>query len=75
MEMEREFIGQANHVFKNSSITFITVDAVSIGKSEQLESFVSIQKEDSEDSIIIHSIEQLKQLNALVIKAFSWMEE
>lgn len=71
--MSRELTGQANHVFSEDEITSIKVYVIE-PEDERMEPFVSVANESGE-GVIIHSLEQWEQLNALVRRAFDGLSE
>lgn len=70
IKMERELTGKANHVFSEDEITSLDVHSLTPddGRSSP---FISIG--DDNNSVLIHSIEQWEQLNALVRRSFDNM--
>ena len=65
--MERELTGKANHVFSKDEIASLDVHEFSSDDSRQ-GPFVTIG--DESHSVLILSIEQWNQIDALVRKAF-----
>ena len=70
--MSRELTGQSNHVFSEDEITSIDVHTIE-PDDERMEPFVAIGTDN--ESIVIHSLEQWEQLNALVRRAFDGLSE
>lgn len=70
--MSRELTGQANHVFSEDEITSINVHTLD-PEDKRMKPFVSIGNDSG--SVVIHSLEQWEQLNALVRKAFDGLSE
>lgn len=74
--MSRELIGKANHVFNQDEIVNIDVHLLELEVRPDEEKFViTIGDSDGRESIIINSMEQWEQLNALVRKAFDGLSE
>lgn len=70
--MGRELAGKANHVHIDDDMSSLDVHVVTVDDGSI---FLSIG-EECRDSIIINSLEQWKQLNAIVLKAIDMhMEE
>lgn len=72
--MAKELIGKANHVYSRDEISSIDVNILETGEGEQLDEYIITIRND-QDSIIINSIEQWNQLDALVRKAFDGLSD
>lgn len=70
--MSRELTGKANHVFSKDEITSLDVHEVD-PENQHDKPFVTVG--DLSHSVLIHSIEQWNQLDALVRKAFDNLSE
>jgi hypothetical protein len=73
-ELMIKLIGKANHVYEDNSLSVLDVSTVALESDSGLSSFVTIANEGRGNNIIINSLEQWKQLNALVLKGFSDLE-
>ena len=67
-------IGRANHIYQDGQITSVVIQTIEF-EGEGLRPAVTISNEDGNDSVMINSLEQWRQLNALVLKAFDGLEE
>lgn len=67
--MLRKLTGIANHIHKDKSFSQLEVHELSPDLADRLRPFVTVGAPDRE-SIIIHSLEQWKQVDAIVRKAF-----
>ena len=71
--MEREQIGQANHVHTDNDVSTLDVSVLVPGENDRDKAFVIIDTKDS-NGVIVNSLEQWKQLNAFVLRAFNELE-
>lgn len=69
MEPFTTLIGQANHIHDDGDISVIKIHTIE--NVPRLAPFVTLSNEYDDDSLTISSLEQWKQLDAFVRKAFN----
>ena len=74
MKMPKISIGHANHVHDSKDISSIEISIIQPPRAQRLSSFVTLGSDTGEDSIIINSLEQWKQIDAFVLKAFDQLD-
>lgn len=73
--MPKGLNGKANHVHEDGSMSTLDICTVEPEKNERLGAFITIGDSDGNESIIINSIEQWKQVDAIVRHAFDMASE
>jgi len=74
-DMPRELIGKANHIHSEDEIASLDVYTIEPDVEDHgIEPFVTVDNE-YDSSIVINSLEQWEQLNALVRKAFDGLSK
>lgn len=72
--MALKMIGQANHVFENGEITHIQIETITFNGQDEDRHAVVLRHEYNDESLMIHSREQAKQLIAIINKAFDTLD-